>query len=170
MHGIMPFKSRYSDLNKESNRKKKCYCLRGGLKLINCFGAWDRNGLDPPEHDYRMHVCSGHYLLDYCIRRRAPTAHYHSHRKALPSVIYPKANDMLSLSYLCRFPKEKTESEQQESDENKFHHFETAEEHIKFYRENNAYSLSNQHMKNTKLDYEPVYLSSIVQEPEGTQM
>ncbi len=133
----LPFSYRYRrDLQKQSNKKRKCYCLRGGLKIANCFGPWDQVSLDvPPERANRDHICNGSFLLSE-VRQ--------STRCSKPTTAKPhgrKYDDSISLGYLSRAG--------QGDGHLRFSHLESVEEHMRHYRENKPNSLVNQDPDNS---------------------
>lgn len=116
------------ELQKHSTRKRKCYCLRGGVKLANCFGPWDYLSLDvPPGKANENHISAGNYLLNELRQstRCKTTARGPGRRY-----------DEISLGYLSKLGRG-GEGEAHL----RFRHLESVEEHIKYYRENKPNSL-----------------------------
>ena len=117
------------ELLKYSTRKRKCSCLRGGVKIANCFGPWDYLSLDvPPGKANHNHISSGSFLLSE-LRQ--------STRCCKPTARPPARRcDEISLGYLSKLGRG-GEGEAHL----RFRHFESVEEHIKYYRENKPNSL-----------------------------
>ena len=118
------------DLHKEFRKSRRCYCLRGGLKLTNCFGSWDQlSQAVPADNTNPNHICDQSFLLND-LKQLA-------NRKSLPSIARQpskRCDGPMSLSYLSR-------SGKSTAGELRFRHFESVDEHIKHYRENKPNSL-----------------------------
>lgn len=117
-----------TELQKHSTKKRKCYCLRGGVKLANCFGPWDYLSLDVPlGRENRNHISSGNYLLDEVrqLTRCRTTARGPCGRR-----------DEISLGYLSRLGRGGPGQGHLQ-----FRHLESVGEHIRYYRENKPNSL-----------------------------
>jgi hypothetical protein len=122
--------SNYSrELQKYSTKKKKCHCLRGGVKLANCFGPWDYLSLDiPPGKANYDHVSTGNFLLDELKQS--------TRCKATPRAPGRNRYDEISLGYLSKLGRGGEGQAHL-----RFRHFESVGEHIKYYRENKPNSL-----------------------------
>lgn len=119
------------DLYKEFNKNRKCYCLRGGLKLANCFGSWDDLALEVPSGNTNPnHICDQSFLLND-LRQLTNRRAFHSTAKQTNR----RCDTTISLSYLSRSGKSTNDGQL------RFHHFERVDEHIKHYRENKPNSL-----------------------------
>lgn len=117
------------ELLKYSTRKRRCSCLRDGVKIANCFGPWDYLSLDvPPGKANHNHISTGSFLLSE-LRQ--------STRCCKPTARAPARRcDEISLGYLSKLGRGGEGAAHL-----RFRHFETVEEHIKYYRENKPNSL-----------------------------
>ena len=125
------------DLHREFSKPRRCYCLRGGLKLANCFGSWDSISLEvPPGNANPSHVCDGSFLLEGLGGRRSyPPA------QKQPS---ERSKGSFSLGYLTRSGKSANHhpaSANVGAGQLRFHHFDCVEDHIKHYRVNKPNTL-----------------------------
>lgn len=112
------------ELQKHSTKKRKCYCLRGGVKLANCFGPWDHLSLEVPASKVNKdHISSGNFLLNEIRQSRC----------CRPTASRPEE---MSLSYLSRLGRGGAGEGHL-----RFRHFESVGEHIRYYRENKPNSL-----------------------------
>ena len=148
-HGYLsnsPYHSQ--DLQRYSNIKSVCHCLRGTTKLANCFGPWDHLAEEiPPGNANSRHVSDGKFLLSDLKQHAVP------HRKTLPSLVKcPKRGSTVSLGYLSRSCAAKEEL-------CKFRHFVTVAEHIRHYRQNKPNSL-----------YEPAEQESAAQAGDAEEL
>lgn len=124
------------ELQKHSTKKRKCYCLRGGVKLTNCFGPWDYLSLDVPAGQVNQdHISSGNFLLNEIRQSR------HCRTTARGS----GRCDEMSLGRLGRG-----------EGHLRFRHFESVKEHIRYYRENKPNSLHLSDPEHSKHHNSPV--------------
>ena len=126
------------DLHKSFSRNRRCYCLRGGLKLANCFGPWDNLALEvPPDSPNSSHVCDHNFLVNDLKQ----LANRRSFWKQ-PS----RRNDCsLSLNYLSRSGRSANDGSSV-----RFHHFDSVHEHIKHYRKHKPNSLHSPATENAQ--------------------
>lgn len=109
------------DLLKQSTGGRKCNCLRGNVKLADCFGPWDHPSLALDVPIGQEHVCDGNFVLS--------EVRYEKTISKCPS----KKSEDISMGYLNR---ENTRARRL-----RFRHFESVEEHQKYYRENKPNAL-----------------------------
>lgn len=125
------------------------------MKLANSFGSWDSLALEvPPDNVNPDHICDHSSLLS---NHKPPT------RKTLPSIAkHPggrRCEGALSLGYLSRSGKNTGTA----AGSLQFHHFNSVEEHIKYYRENKPNSLYSPSTETTQPQQEEGELAT---EPE----
>lgn len=112
------------ELQKYTTKKRNCYCLRGGVKVANCFGPWDYLSLDVPADKVNQdHISSGNFLLNELRRSRCCRTMARGSGRS----------DEMSLGYLSRLGRGGAGE--------RFRHFESVEEHIRYYRDNKPNSL-----------------------------
>lgn len=141
---IMPYNA--NNLYRESIRKKKCYCFKGGTKLANSFGAWDHDGVEVPEQSPYYHQASGIFLLDH----------------ALQSTVHRKPAKKSDGSCACRAKEKWSEGEEQ----SKFHHFYTLESYMRHYRESKQSLYSSQSSKHLNQEQSHQYYMANNAEPD----
>ena len=110
-----------NDLLKQSTGERKCNCLRGNVKLTDHFGPWDLQSLALEVPKGQEHICDGNFVLSE-IRCGKTTS-------KCPS---KKPGDDISQGYLGRANKARRL---------RFRHFESVQEHLKYYRENKPNAL-----------------------------
>lgn len=124
-------------LFRESNKKRYCYCLRGGVEIADYFGSWDHIALELPANS--NHICDGNYLLNYIKHRKSTALVKHPNKK---SGVPASSGLNISLEYLTRTSTSVSKTDNNSGDhDSQFHHFESVKEHIKHYRRTKPNSL-----------------------------